>query len=790
MKLQPKSIGTQLNLPIVGRNETMNIDKLTLPVALLRGMVALPHNEITFDAGRKETIAAVDRAMQSDKMIFLTSQKNPEKSEISGAVYEKIGVVGTVSQSMKLPGGVERVVVSCKYRGKIVSAKDDGYMSAEIDPIYDEYNDNDLMTAALVRELKNKYQTYFSINTRLTADSYMKLLMIENPSVLADKIAFLVPFNPGIKQHVLETSDIDSRLKFLISSLVTETELLNLQLRIEKEVKTQIDKNQREYFLREQLKVIEKELGDKDGSTGEMAEYRNKIAQLNLQDDISAKLNKEVDRLGKIGYSSPEAGVIRTYLDTVLSLPWNKKTKGNLDIEHAAKILDHDHYGLEKVKESVLLNLAIRNFNAKGSNILCLVGPPGVGKTSIAKSIASALGRNYVRISLGGVRDEADIRGHRKTYIGAMCGQIINAVIQADSNNALILLDEIDKVASDFRGDPAAALLEVLDNEQNHAFKDHYIEVPFDLSDIMFITTANTLDTISRPLLDRMDVIEISGYTRDEKLSIGKKYLFPKNLEKTGLKGKRITITDDALLDIIDYYTREAGVRRLEKMIIKILGKVAKAFLEENRKSFKITASQISCLLGKRIYSFEAKNSTDEVGIVRGLAWTAVGGETLSVEVNVMSGTGKVELTGCLGDVMKESAVAAISFLRSSAKKYNIPSFYKNKDIHIHVSEGAVPKDGPSAGITMATAVFSALTGKKIRSDVAMTGEITLRGRVLPIEGKKEKVLAAHRAGIKTVIFPHDNLKDIDDIPQKIRDEMECIPVKAMDEVLDNAVAK
>ena len=763
---------------------------MNLPVAVLRGMVAFPHTDISFDAGRKETIAAINEAMNNGKKIFLTSQIDIEAEEVKVTSAHKIGVIGQITQTMKLPGGITRVIVKCLSRGEIVSAEMDNYFKAEIMPVFDTQIQENKKIEALVRELKVKFQDYFAVDNRMSPDVYMWIMSQNDAYAITDSICANVPFPVEIKQELLECYDIFVRIKQLLVHLITETELITLQAQIDKEVKRQIDKNQKDYYLREQLKAIEKELGDSDGSTEEMVEYRKRIKDIKVQEDIELKLLKEVDKLAKVGYNSSESGVIRTYLDTVLSLPWNIKTVENLNIEDASAILERDHYGLEKVKENVILNLAVRNFNAKGSNILCLVGPPGVGKTSIVKSIAEALGRKYVRVSLGGVHDEADIRGHRKTYIGAMPGRIMNAVSQAGSSNALILLDEIDKVGSDYKGDPSAALLEVLDSEQNYSFRDHYIEIPFDLSDIMFITTANSIDTISRPLLDRMDVIEVSGYTREEKIMIAKIHLIPKALVKTGMKGKRVSFEDDALYEIIDYYTRESGVRKLEQLLIKILSKAAVLYLRENRKSIKITKKIIKTLIGNRKYLFELKNSMDEIGIVRGLAWTAVGGETLSVEVNIMEGTGKVELTGKLGEVMRESAMAAISFLRASSDKYNISEFYKTKDIHIHVPEGAVAKDGPSAGITIATAVYSALTCKKARADVAMTGEITLRGKVLPIGGLKEKSLAAHRAGIKTVLFPYENIKDLIEIPDNIKQEMNFIPVRTMDEVLSAAILK
>ena len=763
-----------------------------MPVAVLRGMVAFPRLNITFDAGRKLTIAAVEKASKGDKIIFLAPElsERPEGAMAEFSCMEE-GVVCRITQTMSLPGGLIRVVAEGLSRGTVQGYEmTDGCLTGEI-MTEDDYikREDEKEYPALVRELKEAYKCYFAENNRLTSEDYTRILLINNGALLADTIAHISVNLPlEVKQQVLRDTDVSVRMKNLIVSLKSETEIISLQKKIEKEVKKSIDKNQREYYLHEQIKVIEKELGGGSGKTEEMQEYVKKIDALGIDSAGTDKLKKEVDRLGRMGYGNPEGSVIRTYLDTVLALPWDVKTEENLDIKNAAAVLNEDHYAMDKVKESILLNLAVRNFNARGSNILCLVGPPGVGKTSIVKSIAKALGRSYARVSLGGVHDEADIRGHRKTYIGAMCGRIIKAVMQAGSSNALILLDEIDKIGSDYRGYPSAALLEVLDSEQNNAFCDHYIELPFDLSDIMFITTANTLSTISRPLLDRMDVIELSGYTDEEKLMIAKKHLFPKALEKTGMSGKKVTISDAAIREIIEYYTRESGVRGLERILIKLLSGAAKMYIEENKTSLRISKSTATELLGKRIYSFDAKNSRDEVGIVRGLAWTAVGGDTLSVEVNVMPGSGKLELTGKLGDVMKESAMTAVSYIRSVSKKYGIAPFYKTKDIHIHVPEGAVPKDGPSAGITMALAVFSALTGKKVKCSVAMTGEITLRGRVLAIGGLKEKSLAAHRAGINTVIIPYDNIKDLEEIPETIKDEMTFIPVKTMEEVIKHAV--
>ena len=581
-----------------------------------------------------------------------------------------------------------------------------------------------------------------------------------------------------------------SRIERLIVAIQNQLEVLKLERQIAQRVKERIDKNQREYYLREQLRVIQDELGDSDGIKAEVEEYTKKINKLKTTKETREKLLKEVDRFAKMPSSSSESSVVRNYLDTVLEMPWNKQSKESFDIVKAEEILDEDHYGLEKVKERVLEYLAVRQMTkGKNGTILCFVGPPGVGKTSVAKSIARALGRKYVRISLGGIHDESDIRGHRKTYIGAMEGRIMAAMKEAKTKNPLILLDEIDKMGADYKGDPSAALLEVLDYEQNATFRDHYIEVPFDLSQVLFITTANTLDTVSQPLLDRMEIIELSGYTSNEKFHIAKDYLVKKAVKNNGLEENQIGIADSVIKSIIEHYTREAGVRKLEQQIGKICRKAAKQLLETRKKSIKITEKNLADYLGKERYHFDMMNEQDEIGIARGLAWTSVGGETLSIEVNVMPGSGKVELTGKLGDVMKESAMAAISYIRANSKTLGISeNFHKTKDIHIHVPEGAVPKDGPSAGITMATAVVSALTKNPVRNDIAMTGEITLRGRVLPIGGLKEKSLAAFRAGITDIIIPEENKPDIDDVPQEVRKKLNFIPVSSMDTVLENAL--
>lgn len=765
----------------------MTNEILNFPTVALRGIIAFPDTQVSFEAARAETVAAIEAAMAGNKTLFLTSQIHAEEENITIDNLYKIGTIATIQQAMRLPNGALRIIAEGKNRALIKSFSEGEYFSCEVS-ILEAFSEEDTDITAYSRHLKKYYEEYFSINKRLTADSLMNILNIENPDKLCNVISHEIPFPYETKQASLETLSLKKRMEFLIISLLNEIELAEIQKNIDIKVKSQIDKNQREYYLREQMKVIEDELGDSEGTTGGMAEYLKKIKSKRLSKQTREKLEKEVERLKKVSMNSSEGGVIRTYLDTVLALPWTNKTRENSDISNAEKILNEDHFGLANVKERILEYLSVRTFSKKASPILCLVGPPGVGKTSIASSIARALGKKYVRVSLGGIHDEADIRGHRKTYIGAMPGRIMTAMTQAGTKNPLMLLDEIDKVGSDYKGDPYAALLEVLDSEQNHSFRDHYTEVPFDLSDVMFVTTANTLDTISRPLLDRMEVIEISGYTPEEKLNIAKEHLVPKTIRKTGLEKKKLEFTDEALSEIIDYYTKESGVRSLEREIASLCRKSAKLFLTENKRSVKITPKLVNSMLGKRKYSFEIMNKKDEIGVARGLAWTQVGGDTLSIEVNIMDGTGKTELTGHLGDVMKESAKAAISYIRSESNKLKISDFHKTKDIHIHVPEGAVPKDGPSAGITMAVAVISALTKRPVRRDVAMTGEITLRGRVLPIGGLKEKSLAAYRAGIKTIIIPEDNKKDLDEIPESVKNEITFVPVSKMEQVIKTAI--
>ncbi len=764
-----------------------------IPVVPMRGMVLFPHMVLNFDAARDMSVKALEAAVASDSIVFLTAQKdiNKEKPEIED-LYD-VGTVAVINQVMRMPGGVIRVIVKGLRRGIISdSAFDGAFLKAQIqeyDETLEDYTEKTPVREAYKRRLKKTYEEYFSQNPKLTADNFMLVMSMESLGELCDTVAAGVDMGVETKQNLLETFDVCERVETLIIALQNQFEVLKIEQQIARKVKERIDKNQREYYLREQLHVIQDELGDGDSLKAEVKEATEKIKKLKTSKETKEKLLKEVDRFSKMAPSSSESSVLRNYLDTVLEMPWNKLSKESFDIKKAEDALNRDHYGLEKVKERVMEYLAVRQMTkGKNGTILCFVGPPGVGKTSVAKSIAGALGRKYVRISLGGIHDESDIRGHRKTYIGAMEGRIMAAMKEAKTKNPLILLDEIDKMGVDYKGDPSAALLEVLDYEQNSTFRDHYLEVPFDLSQVLFITTANTLDTVSRPLLDRMEIIELSGYTSNEKFYIAKDYLVKKSLKNNGLDEKQLIISDSVIKSVIEHYTREAGVRKLEGQIGKICRKAAKQLLESGKKSIRVTEKNLPDYLGKKRYNFDMMNKRDEIGIARGLAWTSVGGETLSIEVNVMPGTGKTELTGKLGDVMKESAKAAISYIRANSKTLGISeNFHKTKDIHIHVPEGAVPKDGPSAGITMATAVVSALTKNPVRNDIAMTGEITLRGRVLPIGGLKEKSMAAYRAGITDIIIPEDNRPDIDDVPPEIRKKINFIPANNMDTVLENA---
>ena len=765
----------------------------TLPLLPLRNLVVFPKVSLSFDAIRRKSIRAIEAAMNGNKEIFLVTQTDAAKENPSVLDLYKIGVVAKISQVIKLQSGAVRVMVEGVCRARFCEMNTEvPYPVASVSEIAEQDTDHLIVNEGFVRSLEAAFDEYFALNKNMPPQSFIASSTDTKPGKFADLIAANVNLNYKIKQEILEELDVYVRIEKLIAAISKEVQVLKISREIDKKVKKNIDENQREYYLREEMKVIEEELGEKEGIKGEAAEYRERVKKLRLKKNVAEKLLKDISRFEKLHSTSPDSAVMRNYLDTVLDLPWNRKSREVIDIKKAQEVLEADHFGLSKVKERILEYLSVRKLtNGKASTILCLVGPPGTGKTSIAKSIARALGREYVRISLGGVHDEADIRGHRKTYIGAMQGRIMSAVLEAKVKNPLILLDEIDKMGQDYKGDPSAALLEVLDVEQNSSFRDHFIEVPFDLSGVLFVTTANILSDIPEPLLDRIEVIEVSGYTNEEKECIAKQYLLPRQLKENGLSEKNVTVTEDAIRDLINYYTRESGVRGLEREIGSLLRKAAMKIVSENKKSLKITGKNLTTYMGRHRFLVDMMNDKDDVGIVRGLAWTSVGGDTLSVEVNVMEGQGKVELTGNLGEVMKESAMAAISYIRTRTGELKIyDKFYKTCDIHIHVPEGAVPKDGPSAGITMATAIASALTGYPVRRDVAMTGEITLRGRVLPIGGLKEKSAAAYRAGIKTVIIPEENRPDLDDVSEVVKSAIKFVPVSTMDEVLELALGK
>lgn len=767
-----------------------------LPMIIVRGLIVFPGALVHFDMVREKSIAALEEAMADDQTVFLSMQKNITLDNPDSNDVEKTGTVCRVKQVVKMPGGVVRVLVEGLFRARMeIVLKSEPYFKTVVSEFFcpDDDEISETEYEALQRYLVGEFQEYCANNRKLNPEAIFALESIENPGQFADAVASNLQIKLKDKQELLNTFSVKERMEKLIGILARETEILEYDNEINRKVKENIDQNQKEYFLREQMKVIQEELGDKDGIGLEIKEYKERLDKAGVPEEVLKKCEQELDRMQKMPYGNPEANVIRNYVSWICDLPWAKATEDRLDLSEARTVLDRDHYGLQKVKERILEYLAVKKMTGSLSGpILCLVGPPGVGKTSIARSVAESLGKNYVRISLGGVRDEAEIRGHRKTYIGAMPGRIINALKQAKSNNPLMLFDEIDKMSNDFRGDPASAMLEVLDSEQNSKFRDHYLEVDFDLSKVLFIATANTLETVPRPLLDRMEVIELSGYTSEEKFHICKKHLLPKQLTKHGLSSKQLKVSDGAIRAVIDFYTREAGVRSLERKIGNLCRKAALKLAEDGEQQIlKVSAKNLEEYLGKRIFSAETVSKRDEIGIVTGLAWTQVGGDTLSVEVNVMSGSGKLELTGQLGDVMQESAKAAVSYIRANTKRLGIADdFYKNMDIHIHVPEGATPKDGPSAGITMATALVSALSGKAVRHDVAMTGEITLRGRVLPIGGLKEKTLAAYRAGVKTILIPQENKKDIDELEQVVKDNVTIVPVSDMDEVLRLALAE
>lgn len=768
------------------------MDKHILPIVTMKGVIVFPGNLITFDVGREQSVNAIEQSIKFDTEIFLVSQRDYETENPEIDDIYKVGTVCKVTQIIRFADDKIRVLAHGRYRAKLFDVTHTlPFMEGVIAQIPEKENVESKETEALTRNLINIYSEYSELNSRNAIDIKNILAKVgKNLETLTYEIANDIDVSYELKQEILEGESIQLRAEKLMGILVNEVDILKIQKDISIKVQKQITKVQKNSYLREQIKAIKTELGENDSLVEEVERYKKQASEMNLPEEVHEKVMKEINRLSIMMSSSPEVPTLTNYLNLVLSLPWDKKSEESSDIKKAEEILNEDHYGLDDIKERILEYLAVRNMdNSLRGPILCLVGPPGVGKTSIARSIARALNRNYVKISLGGVKDESEIRGHRKTYIGAMCGRIISAINQAGSNNPLMLLDEIDKMSNDYRGDPASAMLEVLDPEQNSSFRDNYLELPFDLSDVLFIATANNPERIPRPLFDRMEIIDISSYTDVEKYNIASKFLFPKQLKVHGLNASKVKINKEAMEDIITFYTAEAGVRKLELQLAKLCRKIAKEFALGKRKSFTVTQKNLESLLGPKKRLPNKIMDKDEIGIATGLAWTSIGGVTLSIEVNVMPGSGKLELTGQLGDVMKESAMAAISYIRSKSDEYGIaPDFNTTNDIHIHVPEGATPKDGPSAGITLATALVSALTKTPCRMNVAMTGEITIRGRVLPIGGLKEKSLAAYRAGIKEIIIPEDNVKDLSDIPDDVKANIKFTPVSKMDSVLKTAL--
>ena len=772
----------------------MDNETRSLPMVALRGLTIMPEMVVHFDVSRERSIAAIQQAMVEEQEIFLVAQKSIETENPGQEDVYEIGTVASVKQLIKLSKKVVRVLVEGKNRAVLKKIEEkDPYLRAEVEVLEEQEITipDDLNAEAMMRGLKEILAEYAAKNGKISKESVAELLDITDLKRLVNEVAANISLKYKDQQELLEELDFWSRYEKLSLKLVNEMQIMEIKEELQRKVKNQVDKHQKEYLLREQLKVIREELGE-DSTFSDADEFEEACSKLDAPEEVKEKLKKEISRFKNTIGSQAENGVIRTYIETILEMPWNKRAEDNTDINYAKEVLEADHYGLEQVKERILEFLAVRTLTKKGeSPILCLVGPPGTGKTSIAKSLARSLKKPFVRISLGGVRDEAEIRGHRKTYVGAMPGRIANGIRTAGVKNPVLLLDEIDKVSTDYKGDTFSALLEVLDSEQNSKFRDHYLEVPLDLSEVTFITTANTLQTIPRPLLDRMEIIEITSYTENEKLHIAMEHLIPKQLEKHGITNEQLSFSKKAIWKIAHNYTKEAGVRQLEREIGNICRKAAKELLTTEKEKITVTDRNLHKFLGKEKYSYQMANAAPEVGIVRGLAWTSVGGDTLQIEVNVMPGKGEIMLTGQLGDVMKESARAGISYIRSVSKKYAIADdFFEKHDIHVHIPEGAVPKDGPSAGITMATAMLSAVTGKKVRADLAMTGEITLRGRVLPIGGLKEKLLAAKNAGIQTVLVPKENTADVEELSSEITKGLEIIPVETMEEVLKKALTR
>lgn len=767
---------------------------MKMPAVALRGMVILPGMVAYFDVSRAKSIKAVEEAMMDEQKIFLVAQKDVEQENPDIEDLFKIGIIAEVKQVIKLQNNIVRILVEGKERAELSAfLENPDYLLAEIIRFDEEVDDGlpEEAKEAMLRSIQETFGKYVVVNPKMGKELQRQLSEITDLEKLMNQLANSLPVHFEEKQKILDAVSMTERYEVLMALLLKEIEIIAIKNDFQAKVKAHVDKNQKEYLLREQMKVIREELGE-DNTELDADHFMDALGKIRADKEVKEKIKKEIDRFKNISSSSSESAVARGYIETLLEIPWNKTSRDNKDLKNAEQILNADHYGLEKVKERMLEFLAVRNLTSKGeSPIICLVGPPGTGKTSIARSVAKALDKKYVRISLGGVRDEAEIRGHRRTYVGAMPGRIVNGLRSAGVKNPLMLLDEIDKMSSDYKGDTASALLEVLDAEQNKKFRDHYVEIPIDLSEVLFIATANSVQDIPRPLLDRMELIEVTSYTENEKLHIAKEHLLTKQMERNGIRPEQLAITDKAMAKIISGYTREAGVRNLERKLGEICRKAARPLYEGEKEKIKVTEQNLEKFLGKEKYSFDKKNDTDEVGIVRGLAWTSVGGDTLEIEVNIMPGKGEFQLTGQLGDVMKESAQAGISYIRSVSEEYHIPKkFFQENDIHIHIPEGAVPKDGPSAGITMATAMLSAITKTPVRADVAMTGEITLRGRVLPIGGLKEKTLAAKNAGIKTICVPKKNEKDIDEISPEIKKGLEIVLVEQMKDVLDVAFVK